>query len=70
MKVGGQMDSGKLPRTVGSMVVSYDFTNSRDKSILLVGIQNKGEVTVINGFQGKEAEELYLKLTQTDKKWS
>lgn len=53
----------------GAMIVSWDFTNGRDKSILLVGKKKPGKaVEVINAFQGKEAEELYLKLTKRKEK--
>lgn len=48
----------------GSVIVSWDFSHGKDSSILLVGKKEPGKpVEVINAFQGKEAEELYLKLT-------
>lgn len=63
--------SGRLPIDSGCFLVSYDFTNGKDKSIMLVAQKDtKGETTVINGFQGEEAEELFAKLTTTDKVWS
>ena len=63
--------AGRLPIGSGCFLVSYDFTNSKDKSIMLVGQRDiKGNTVVINGFQGKEAEELFAKLTTTDKVWS
>ena len=47
----------------GSLIISYDFTNGKDNSVLLVGEkQPRGAVKVINAFQGKEAEDLYLQL--------
>jgi hypothetical protein len=47
-----------------SVIVSYDDTNGKDSTILLVGRQRMNQtVEVINAFQGKEAEELYKKLT-------
>lgn len=50
--------------TSGSVIVSWDFSNGRDFGILLVGKKNKRkDVEMINAFQGKEAEDLYLKLT-------
>lgn len=62
---------GNVPIGSGCFLVSYDFTNGKDKSIMLVAQKDtKGKTTVINGFQGKEAEELYLKLATTDKVWS
>lgn len=63
--------AGRLPIDSGCFLVSYDFTNGKDKSIMLVAQKDtKGETTVINGFQGEEAEELFAKLTTTDKVWS
>ena len=52
--------AGRLPIGSGCFLVSYDFTNGKDKSIMLVAQRDtKGETTVINGFQGEEAEELF-----------
>ena len=47
----------------GCLLVSFDFTNDKDNSVLLVGTKAPGkDVTIINAFQGEEAEELYNKL--------
>lgn len=63
--------AGRLPIGSGCFLVSYDFTNGNDKSIILVAQKDtKGETTIINGFQGQEAEELFTKLTTTNKAWS
>lgn len=63
--------AGRLPIGSGCFLVSYDFTNGKDASIMLVAQKDtEGKTTVINGFQGKEAEELFAKLTTTDKVWS
>lgn len=63
--------AGRLPIGAGCFLVSYDFTNGKDASIVLVAQRGtKGETTVINGFQGQEAEEIFEKLTKTDKVWS
>ena len=60
--------AGRLPIGSGCFLVGYDFTNDKDESIILVGqIDIKGNIEVINGFKGKEAEELFAKLTTTDK---
>lgn len=49
--------------TYGSVIVSWDFSHGKDVGVLLVGKKEPGKpVEVINAFQGKEAEELYLKL--------
>ena len=48
---------------VGSCIVSWDFSNGKDKSILLVGVKTEGDmVKLVNAFQGWEAEDLYKKL--------
>ena len=60
--------TGRLPIGSGCFLVSFDFTNGKDKSIMLVGQKDiKGNIVVINDFQGKEAEELFAKLTTTEK---
>lgn len=46
----------------GSVIVSWDFSNGEDTSILLVGRQRQGKMDIINIYQGKEAEELFRKL--------
>lgn len=54
--------------STGCYLVSWDFTNGKDKSVVLVGVQEKGEVTVTNMFQGKEAEDIIEKLTKKEEK--
>lgn len=49
-------------QSTGSVIVSWDFSHGKDKSILLVGKQENGRVDIVNAFQGAEAEELYEKL--------
>lgn len=52
----------------GCLLVSWDFSHNHDDSILLVGMRAMGkDIEVINAFQGKEAEELYKKLTTVKK---
>ncbi|MBR4306297.1 MAG: hypothetical protein IKT78_05590 [Ruminiclostridium sp.] len=54
----------KLNITTEALIVGYDCTNGKDKSVLIVGRKSKGvDVKVINAFQGKEAEEIYKMLT-------
>ena len=53
----------------GCYLVSWDFTNGKDKSIVLVGIQKDKDLNVINGFSGKEAEEIIEKLTTPSESW-
>lgn len=51
-------------KTAGSVIVAYDYKPDEDKAILLVGKKNpKQDVAIINAFQGKEATELWKKLT-------
>lgn len=55
----------------GSVIVSWDFSQGtgNDTGILLVGEKKPGRaVEIINTFQGKEAEELCLKLTTRKEK--
>lgn len=49
----------------GAYVVSFLFSKLGDGAtgVLVVGKQTKGKVDVINAFQGKEAWDLYQKLT-------
>ncbi|MDO5540820.1 MAG: hypothetical protein Q4F83_12260 [Eubacteriales bacterium] len=55
-------------KSVGSVIVSWDFSNGKDVGVLLVGKQVNGKVEVINAFQGEEAYELYRRLTVQKKK--
>ena len=51
-------------KTTDSVIVAFDFTHGVDNSVLIVGHKNPKEVVeVVNAFQGKEAEELWKKLT-------
>ena len=57
-----------MANTHGALIVSWDFSHDEDKHILLVGRKTpKHDVEVINAFQGKEAHDIYEKLT-TQKK--
>jgi hypothetical protein len=56
-------------KTTDSVIVAFDFTNGVDKSVLCVGHKVPGgAVDIINAFQGKEAEELWKKLTVKEEK--
>lgn len=49
---------------VKSIIVAYENTNGVDTSVLVVGEKKPGNVVeIVNAFQGKEAEELWRKLT-------
>lgn len=52
--------------STGCYLVSWDFTNGKDKSIVLIGVQEPGQaVKVVNAFEGKEAEDIIAKLSTT-----
>ena len=52
-------------RTTSSIIVGYDASENGDEPILLVGKKNPNEIIkIINAFQGKEAKDLWKKLTE------
>lgn len=55
-------------KSSGCILVSWDFSNGRDKSVLIVGEQTNGRVNILNAFQGEEARELYKRLTTQKEK--
>lgn len=57
-----------MNKTSGAFVVSWDFTHDRDHDILLVGQPEGRKMNVINAFQGKEARDIYKKLSTVVKK--
>lgn len=47
-------------KTVGSWIVSWDFSRGEDVGVLLVGEKKiDQQVNIVNAFQGKEAHEIY-----------
>lgn len=59
---------GTLGFLTDSIIVSYDRNPSKDISVLVVGRKEpNASVTIINAFQGEEADELYKKLTTIKK---
>lgn len=48
-----------------ALIIGYDYNPEKDNTVLIVGRKTVGQdaVDIINAFEGKEAEELYLKLT-------
>lgn len=53
--------------TTGSVIVSWDISPN-DNAVLLVGKKEPNQaVTIINAYQGKEAIELYRRLTIPNK---
>ena len=60
--------TGRLPIGSGCFLVGYDFTDGKDESIMLIGqIDVKGNIKIINSFQGEEAKELFVKFITTYK---
>ena len=52
-----------------TILVSVDFTNGKDSSVMVVGRKRPNQtVEIINALQGKEAEDLYSKLVTPVKK--
>ena len=52
-------------KTTDSILVGFDDTDGKDKCVLIVGRKTQGKsVDIINAFQGKEARELWKKLTE------
>lgn len=52
-----------------SIIVSYEPSNGEDYAILVVGEKkSRMDVQIINAFQGKEATELWERLTTRDRK--
>ena len=48
---------------VDSVIVSVDFTNGVDNSVMIIGRKNKkGVVDICHAIQGEEAEALYYQL--------
>ena len=48
---------------VDSVIVSVDFTNGIDNSVMIIGRKNeKGVIDICHALQGEEAEELYYRL--------
>lgn len=53
--------------SIGSVIVSWDFSNGKDHDILLVGKQENGTVEVINAFLDQDARDIYEKLITVGK---
>lgn len=57
-----------MTNTNGAYIVSWDFTRGKDMGVLIVGKQDKGKMSIVNAFQGKEAHDIYEKLSTVKKK--
>lgn len=53
---------------VDSLIISIDTTNGPDNTVLIVGRKTVGQqVEIVNAFQGREALELYSRLSTVKK---
>lgn len=53
-------------RSSGALIVSWDFSLDKDTGILIIGEKTPNRdnsIDIINAFEGKEAIDLYKKLT-------
>jgi hypothetical protein len=55
-----------MKKTSGAYIVSWSFEGGRDKGVVVVGEQIKGDMNVINAFQGEEAAQL-IEMLETKK---
>lgn len=55
-----------MTNSFGSYIVSWDFPDD-DTGVFIVGTKEGNEVTIVNAFQGKEAHDIYKKLSGEDK---
>ena len=59
----------KIPRLSDTILVSFARENPDSDPVLIVGRKRKNEsVEIINAFQGREALDIYEKLTTVKKK--
>ena len=59
----------KIPRLSDTVLVSFNRESLYSDPILIVGRKRKNEsIDIINAFQGKEALDIYEKLTTVNKK--
>ena len=59
----------KIPRLSDSLLIGFDRETPTSDPVLIVGRKRKNEsVDIINAFQGKEALDIYEKLTTVKKK--
>lgn len=56
-----------MSNTHGAYLISWDFSNGKDADVLIVGEQKNGTINIVNALQGKEARDIYEKLTTVKK---
>lgn len=52
----------------GAFVVSWDFSCEENKDLVIVGERKNGVMKVINAFQGKDARDIYERLSKKEEK--
>lgn len=52
--------------TNGAFVVSWDFSREEDKDLVIVGERKNGVMEVVNAFQGKDARDIYERLSKKE----
>lgn len=63
-------ETHRTPPGVNSVIVSVDFSNGVDNSVLIVGHKDgKGKIDIVNALQGVEAEEMYYRLLGKEAQW-
>lgn len=66
------MDNRKAGRAIAmpndTLLVGFDLTHGPENRLCIVGKKEGGMVTIVNAFQGDEAEELFRRLTTTKTK--
>ena len=50
------------------LLVSFDLTHGPDNRLCIVGKKDGAVVTIINAFQGQQAEDIFRLLTTVNKK--
>ena len=55
-----------MQKKSGAYIVSWSFIEGRDKGVVVVGKQIKGDMKVVNAFHGEEAAKL-IEMLETKK---
>lgn len=54
-----------MENTTDTLLVSFDFTNGKDHSVLIVGRKHPNQtVDIVNAFQNEDAERIYKMLIE------
>ena len=57
-----------MDKTFGSYIVSWDFSRGEDVGVLIVGKRHNKKIDIVNAFQGKDARDIYERLSTVKKK--